>query len=131
MRQREKGGRDTGRGRSRLLTESPMQDLVPPTQGSCPELKADAQPLSHPGVPISVVCRDHGGKYLKIKAEPLKGTPPLAETFGTIVENVFISAQTCCIKTLGVENQSSKRCHLYRYCQRYRGKLFEVMYAKP
>ena len=28
---------------------SPMQDL---TLGSCPEPKADAQPLSHPGVPL-------------------------------------------------------------------------------
>ena len=25
----------------------------PGTPGSCPELKADAQPLSHPGVPLA------------------------------------------------------------------------------
>ena len=39
-------GRD--RGRSRLHAGSPMWDLIP---GSHPEPKADAQPLSHPGVP--------------------------------------------------------------------------------
>ena len=40
--------RDIGTGRSRLPTGSLMQDSIP---GSQPELKADAQPLSHPGVP--------------------------------------------------------------------------------
>ena len=34
--------RDIGRGRSRLPAGTP---------GSCPEPKADTQPLSHPGVP--------------------------------------------------------------------------------
>ena len=29
----------------------PDAGLDPGTPGSCPELKADAQPLSHPGVP--------------------------------------------------------------------------------
>ena len=43
-------GRDTGRGKSRLLTRSPVQDSTP-GPGSRPEPKADAQPLSHPGVP--------------------------------------------------------------------------------
>ena len=47
----ERGG-DTGRGRSRLLTGSPMQDSIPGL-GPCPGPKADAQPLSHPGVPRS------------------------------------------------------------------------------
>ena len=42
--------RDTGRGRSRLHAGSPMWDLIP-KPGSRPELKADAQPLSHPGGP--------------------------------------------------------------------------------
>ena len=42
--------RDTGRGRSRLLTRSQMWDSIP-DPGSPPELKADAQPLSHPGIP--------------------------------------------------------------------------------
>ena len=41
-------GRDTGRGRSRLLAGSPIQDSIP---GSQSEPKADAQPLSYPGVP--------------------------------------------------------------------------------
>ena len=43
-------GRDIGRGRSRLLTGSLMWDSIP-GPGSHPEPKADAQPLSHPGVP--------------------------------------------------------------------------------
>ena len=31
----------------------PNMGLVPGTPGSCPELKADTQPLSHPGIPIT------------------------------------------------------------------------------
>ena len=45
-------GRDTGRGRSRLLARTLMVGLDPSTPGSRPELKTDAQPLSHPGAPI-------------------------------------------------------------------------------
>ena len=51
-------GRDTRRGRSRLPTGSPIQNSIPEL-GSRPEPKADAQPLSHPGVPwfrISLLC---------------------------------------------------------------------------
>ena len=44
--------RHTGRGRSRLPTESDV-GLDPGTLGSLPEPRADAQPLSHPGVPLS------------------------------------------------------------------------------
>ena len=46
-------GRDTGKGRSRLLTESLMGvgGLNPRTPGSQPEPKADAQPMRHPGAP--------------------------------------------------------------------------------
>ena len=47
--------RDTGRGRSRLPAGSLMQ--AGPglrTPGSQPELKADAQPLSHPGTPALI-----------------------------------------------------------------------------
>ena len=40
-------GRDTGRRRSRLPAGSPMWDSIP-GPGSRPELKVDAQPLSHP-----------------------------------------------------------------------------------
>ena len=43
-------GRDTGRGRSRLHAGSSMRNSIP---GSQPELKADAQPLSHQ---VSQVC---------------------------------------------------------------------------
>ena len=42
---------DTGRGRRRLHAESLMRDSIPGPLGSCPEPKADAQPLSHPGAP--------------------------------------------------------------------------------
>ena len=43
--QREK---DTGRGRSRLPDRSPMWDSIP-------EPKADAQSLSHPGIPDFII----------------------------------------------------------------------------
>ena len=42
-----KRGRDSGRGRSR----QPDARLDPGTPGSLPGLKADAKPLSHPGIP--------------------------------------------------------------------------------
>ena len=41
-------GRDIGKGRSRLPLGSLMRNWIP---GSCPELKTNAQPLSHPGLP--------------------------------------------------------------------------------
>ena len=40
-----------GRGRSRLPAGEPDVGLDPRTPGSRPELKADAQPLRHPGAP--------------------------------------------------------------------------------
>ena len=49
MRDTEKEA-DTGRGRSRLLTGSLMWNSIP-RSGSLPVLKADVQPLNHPGVP--------------------------------------------------------------------------------
>ena len=50
MRETE-GGRDIGRGRSRLPAGEPDVELDPGTPGSRPESKADVQPLSHPGAP--------------------------------------------------------------------------------
>ena len=48
----ERERRETGRGmRSRLHAESLRPDSIPGLWGSCPEPKADAQLLSHPGVP--------------------------------------------------------------------------------
>ena len=55
MRDTERGT-DTGRERSRPLTGSTMWDPIP-GPGSCPEPKADAQWLSHPGVPNVTFCR--------------------------------------------------------------------------
>ena len=49
MRDREKS-RDTGRKKQAPCRE-PDAGLNPGTLGSCPGPKADAQPLSHPGVP--------------------------------------------------------------------------------
>ena len=51
MRERE---RQRHRGRSRLLAERLMWDLIPGLQ-SCPEPKADAQLLSHPGIPEMII----------------------------------------------------------------------------
>ena len=54
MRDREREReRQRHRGRSRLHAGSLMWDSIPGPQGSRPELKADAQPLSHSGVPPS------------------------------------------------------------------------------
>ena len=44
-------GRDIGRGRSRL-PEGVRHGPDTRTPGSQPVLKADAQPLSHPGIPL-------------------------------------------------------------------------------
>ena len=47
--------RERQRHRQRLKQApcgEPDAGLNPRTPGSCPELKADAQPLSHPGAPI-------------------------------------------------------------------------------
>ena len=49
-----KRGRDTGRGRSRLHSGEPDVGLHPGTPGSCPELKADTQLLSHPAISVSL-----------------------------------------------------------------------------
>ena len=69
-RQRERG-RDTGRERSRLHAGSLMWDSIPVlwyfgTLGSHPEPKANAQPLSHSGVP--------GDPFLKVA--PWNSRPP-------------------------------------------------------
>ena len=50
MRDTEREARDTSGERSRLPARSPMWDSIPGPPGSHPEPKADAQPLSHPGV---------------------------------------------------------------------------------
>ena len=43
--------RDIGRGRSKAPCGEPNAGLNEGTAGSCAELKANAQPRSHPGVP--------------------------------------------------------------------------------
>ena len=50
--------------RSRLLAGSPRWDSIL-GPGSCPELKADAQPLSHPGVPKISKFLKHGMHSIK------------------------------------------------------------------
>ena len=52
-RDRERG-RDIGRGRSLAPCREPDAGLNPRTLGSRPKPKADAQPLSHPSVPVIV-----------------------------------------------------------------------------
>ena len=56
-RERERG-RDIGRGRARLPCGEPNVGLDPRTWGSPPEPKADAQPLSHPEVPIAITFNE-------------------------------------------------------------------------
>ena len=58
-RERERG-RDTDRGRSRLHSGSPMWDSIPGLQDHALGVKADTQPLSHPGVPMSNFYRGVG-----------------------------------------------------------------------
>ena len=48
-------GRDIGRGRSMAPCEKLDAGLDPRTLGSCPEPKADTQPLSHPGAPQMIL----------------------------------------------------------------------------
>ena len=55
--------RDTERQRHRQREKQaprrePNVELDPRAPGSCPELKADAQPLSHPGIPNSYCSVD-------------------------------------------------------------------------
>ena len=57
-------GRDTGRGRRRLLAGSPMWGLNTRTPGLQPELKADTQPLSHPGAWEREIYLEKGYKYV-------------------------------------------------------------------
>ena len=45
-------GRDISRGRSRLLAGSPMWDLFPIRDHALSPRQTDAQPVSHPGVPL-------------------------------------------------------------------------------
>ena len=49
-------GREIGRGRSSLSTGNPMWDSDPRTP-RLPELKANAQPISHPGIPTILFYR--------------------------------------------------------------------------
>ena len=58
-------GRDIGRGRSRLPAGSPMWDLILGLRDPeirIPEPKADAQPLSHAGAPISQFIKSKDAK---------------------------------------------------------------------
>ena len=70
-----KRGRDTGKGKSRLSQEAQCGTLSH-ILGSRPELKADTQPLSHPGVQESWFKR-----YLTLK---LNWEPDLAFFLATV-----------------------------------------------
>ena len=56
MRDIERGG-DTCRGGSRPHAGEPDVGLDPRTLGSCLEPKADAQPLSHPGISYLLILK--------------------------------------------------------------------------
>ena len=67
--------RDTKRERQRhrqrekqAPCREPDAGLDPGTPGSCPEPKADTQPLSHPGIPIlpPFKCLVSGGKIMTL-----------------------------------------------------------------
>ena len=53
MRDTQREGQSTSRGRSRLHAGSLMRNSIPGSPGSGPRLKAGAKPLSHPGIPSS------------------------------------------------------------------------------
>ena len=63
--------RDIDRRTSRLLAGSPMWDSIP-RPGSCPETKADAQLLSHPGALVIGVkestCDEHWELYGSVES---------------------------------------------------------------
>ena len=69
-------GRDIGREREKHVPcGEPHVQLHPGTPGSCPELKADAQPLSHPG--ISNSCPKNNYKILHFNVfDKYKSNPP-------------------------------------------------------
>ena len=54
--------KDIQRERGRLHAGSPIWDPIPEHLGSRPEPKADAQPLSYPGVPVKYLVNLIGGK---------------------------------------------------------------------
>ena len=66
--------RDTHRERQRHRQREkqapygePNVGLDPRTPGSCPKLKAEAQPLSHPGVPMILIVKEkYQNIYIKI-----------------------------------------------------------------
>ena len=72
--------RDTQRERqkhrqreSRLHTGSPTWDSIPRLRGSqCPELKADTQPMSHPGVPTGLFSTSFGVNLFIFTLEALE-----------------------------------------------------------
>ena len=49
------GGRDTGRGRSKLPGREPDWDSILGPQDHAPRPKAGAKPLSPPGIPTTVL----------------------------------------------------------------------------
>ena len=54
MRDMERG-RDTGQREKQAPCGEPDVGLDPRTPGSHPGPKADAQPLSHPGIPVMII----------------------------------------------------------------------------
>ena len=64
MRDTERG-RDTGRGRSRLHAASLMWDSIPGPQDHALGWKADAHPLSHPGVPGEDILCEKFGEHIQ------------------------------------------------------------------
>ena len=63
MRETEREGQRHRQREKQALCRSQMWDLIP---GSCPESKADTQPLSHPGIP-SVVVLYHKEEMNKVE----------------------------------------------------------------
>ena len=67
MRERERERQTYRQSEKQALCREPDMGLDPGTPGSCPGPKAGTKPLSHPGIPSSVLIG--GGKAMKMESQ--------------------------------------------------------------
>lgn len=77
-----------------------------------------------------MACEDHRHKYLKFKAELVKGSPLLAKTLGTPV-NISLFLPGCIeSKPLGMKTRGLIDA-VFIDSTKVKGILFEIIYTKP